>query len=296
MKSSAPLARLVSIGLPVALLIAIGFVTDEALFAPAEQTPLYRETLDRAYSRFKESNVRIVARGNRHGRRSVDEWADPRHDSGGGTGEHDHAGPIFQRGQQLMDEKNYAAAIETYEGAFAEHADCALARHKIADCRWELGELAEAINLYREVLKKDPDYLCVWEHLGDIFREKGDAETGQRMDDNLVDGYRRMTRRSGRQGYIGRFNLAAFWIKRGRNLDEALTLADEIAHDAPETHNLELLARCHEERGENDKAVEVIRRVIETSPELTEKYEGILARLDKKKSSKLTQSSAGEGR
>lgn len=274
------------VGGGVALVVVVGlFVSDAALFEDAPMSPLYKSTLDKAYDRFREDDARVPAGHGAPPRAPLPEAAaQPGLDVAGlqaqmargraGAAQyHDHNGPRFKTGNDLAAAGRHEEALVEFREALKEHHNCTLANHRIADILKTMGRFEEAIAAYGEVLKAEPNYTCVYEHLGDIFVSENQPETAEKMFQQAIAGYTRQVGGGGAGAVGAKFALARFYVEHGRELPQALALAEAASGEAPqEAAYLDLLARCYQLSGRIPEAVATVDQLITLKPEHADHY------------------------
>lgn len=254
----------------IAVLLA---VSDAKLFEEAPESPLYRQTLEKAYDRFRESDAVVPAGG---GAPAASAPASPAPSAQA----HDHDGPHFLEGNRLAAEGRREEALAQLHAALAEHPGCPLALHRIGDILLEMGRPADSLSHYRGVLESKPDYFCVFEHMADAHLALGEAAEAEAMDARAVEGYLRQAAQGGSAGAGGRRSLARLYLRRGRSLPEAVSLAEGLAaEDPPDASHLDLLARCYEASGRPADALAAVERILALAPGLAPSYEAYRARL-----------------
>lgn len=240
---------------------AMIYIADQAFFEDHDISPLYRSTLDKSYSRFRESDVQVAA-GRSH-QTNKNQTGDLIHGEvpSAAPKEHDHDSPLFKKAGAALIAKDYELAIKCFDELIVEDRDCITAKHGLADAYNGRGDWQLAINQYRELLQIQPDKICCFEHIGDIFKAQGQDKSATEMYANVVEGYRRLSRRPGSTGANGRYQLALAIMRYGTNADEAVTIAESLVAESATPHYFGLLARSYESVGRIQDAIQAVNRI-----------------------------------
>jgi len=294
-------------GLLVLALVAVLAVADSRRFKDAEYSPLYKATLEDAYSKFKESDRKVPAKGGdaaaeamfapaqgqvaaigqmpaMSGRAAWKPGAagSPGMAAAGGVqaAPVDDGGVHMKLGNEHLAKGEYPQAIEEYRVALRENPERSLAAHQIADALKYAGRYDEAVAAYLDVKKRFPTYVCCYTHIGDIYRDRKELSKADEYYDKATGEYVSEIKTGGQQGVIAKFHLAKLYIDRGRNQPEAVTLAESLVTEAPDqAMYFQLLAQGYEAVGRKQDAVGAIEKAIKLNPPNLEMFEQYRQRL-----------------
>lgn len=252
----------------VALLAVVLWRADSATFVDQPHSPLYREVLEKSFSRFRESDMQVAARSSLSPKPSPNLEIDNEIRGAQKPVEKPpHESEEYLAAVKALDEGRIDEAVKGLRSIVEKHPKANVVRHKLADTLHRQDKWKEAINTYREVLQHDPDYVCCFEHMSDIFAKNGEAEMAARMMDSLESGYRRIARRPGDAGHTGRYNLARFLLDKKKDVNAAIECAQEMVGQAPDNRGLFLLAQCYERANRKVDARSVLDKIKAEDPE-----------------------------
>ncbi len=292
--------------LAVAVIVVLA-VADSSRFEDAEYTPLYKATLEDAFSKFKESDKRVPARGavdpgaeamftppaavaqqpfqspvpgmlqgmGQGAAGSVPGGTAPGAAAGSGAAGHVHddGGVHMKLGNEHLGKGEYDKAAAEYRLALQENPSRSLAAHQIADALRAAGRFDEAVAAYVDVVAKFKTYQCCYTHIGDMYRERKDPAKADEYYDKAAAGFQAQVAEGGPQATIGKYHLARLHLDRGRNQAEALKLAQEAVAEAPDqAMYLLLLSQSYQALGRRNEALAAIDKAIAMNPENIEVY------------------------
>ncbi|MCB9880777.1 MAG: hypothetical protein H6832_16620 [Planctomycetes bacterium] len=256
----------------ISLLVTLGLLaaiiaSDRFVFPEPVRSPLYQSTLQKAYSRFGESNMVIEAGRTRspHAAGVVDAA-----NAGFSSRNPDadiaiHERPEFKKAEADAKAGDSKKALRGFKALLEEQHDggreANVLRHRVADLLVIEETYEEAIDLYRQILQKDNDQVCCFRHLGDVYRKLGRASMAERMFGSFVAGHRRLMATPGQRSDHLRHNLVSFYLDEKRELTEALRLMQidiGVELSAPDRF---LLARCLEANEHYDEARDTLASI-----------------------------------
>lgn len=253
----------------VVTIVAIAWFSNQVIFDEPAPSPLYQKTVEKAYSRFKESDINVPK-----GRKKTNaearleafqaEAVGVSSDQVAGTETQD-----YLRACELSEAGRHDEAIEILEQLEKRHrlSDRTAIVHKIGDELRLAGRQEEAIETYREILKKDPNHLCCFVHIGEAYQSLQQNDMAERMFDNAEEGYERMIRRAGDQSRPHRSALVKFYLERHRKPEVALTLAEELVReDDTDPGALLMLAQCLDRATRTREAIDLLDRAVALEP------------------------------
>ncbi len=288
-------------------LVAVLAIADASRFEDAEYSPLYKATLEDAYSKFKESDRKVPAKG---GDNAAEAMIAPAQGQPAGMGQMpamggraawkpgaagspgmaaagsvpaapvDDGGVHMKLGNEHLAKGEFPQAIEEYRVALQENPERSLAAHQIADALKYSGRYDEAVAAYLDVIKKFPTYICCYTHIGDIYRDRKEMTKADEYYDKATGDYIAQIKGGGQQGVIAKFHLAKLYIDRGRNQPEAVTLSESLVAEASDqAMYFQLLAQSYEAVGRKQDAVAAIEKAIKLNPPNVEMFEQYRQRL-----------------
>jgi tetratricopeptide (TPR) repeat protein len=286
------LTAVVASVLTAAIVAALAYAerqrSEEAAFSP-----LYRSTLESAFSRFREGDKRVPAGGAQaEADLELPPVAPPPPPAGSGAG----AAPAVPAaasaaaaaaatvdlalGNQHAAKKEYDQALACFARYLQKDPTSAVGYHRVADVLLEQGKLDEAIAAYRQALVHQSTYYCVFGHIADILVRQGKQEAAEQDYAKLVAGYTGQLKEPGAAGALARFQLAKFYIDHNRNIEEAIPLAEAAAVEAPDQVSyLVPLVTAYKTVGRNADAVAIIDRIVQLNPDFAVFYRDLRAQL-----------------
>ncbi|MCK6455584.1 MAG: tetratricopeptide repeat protein [Phycisphaerae bacterium] len=275
-------------------IVAVLAIADASRFEDAEYSPLYRATLQDAYSKFKESDRKVPAKG------AADVGAEamftppvamPQQPMGsppaaggkglgsrlvGGSGPGatqppaapaDDGGVHMKLGNDHLAKGEFDKAIAEYRLALQEDPNRALAAHQLADALRYSGRFDEALTAYDDVLKRFPSYICCNTHIADMYRDRKNQTKADEYYDKATGAYEAQVKSGGPQAIVGKYHLAKLYVDRGRNVPEAVRLVEEVVAAAPDqAMYYQLLAQCYQAVGRKQDAISAIDKAISLNP------------------------------
>jgi len=288
-----------------AVLLAAGVITvlavaDLKRFEEPEFSPLYKATLESAYSRFRENDKRVPAGEPRKEAAPSEETpgvapasaskrirpaksAASRHVHSARTSAQSsgYNSPEMKRGNEFAAKKEYDKALAAFREQLKKYPQSALAWHRIGDVLGEQGKSEEAIAAYREALKIQPNFYCCYGHIGDLLLKEGKKEEAEKDFEIMIAGLRKQAKGEGKAAVSAKYELAKFFVDHHRNNDEAMRLAEEAAAANPEqVAYLIPLVTAYQRAGKNKEAVSTIDRILKLKPEFEVYYKKLRARLE----------------
>ncbi len=261
-----------------------------------EFSPLYKATLEDAFSRFKASEGRVppggsatpeprpqppqqpIARatpqpGARGGLLGINKNAPVGNQRTlpGRTGAatppthvHDDGGPHMQRGSQLSAQRQYDQAIAEFRLALQENPSRSLAQHYIGDALRAQGKHDEAIAAYQATLAIKPDYYCCYTHMAEIREAQQNTAAAEAFYQQAIAGYMQQVGANGPQSNIAAYNLAKLYLDKNRGTTaEIVRFAEKAGNvNPPQAPYLHVLARAYEKAGRRDEALAIMNRVM----------------------------------
>lgn len=267
------------IGTIAACILAVGVIVvlamaDARMFKDAEISPLYKTTLDAAYSRFKKNDKRVPARppeaqamelanelplapqrarqSPRPGARPGSTPPTPRQARSTarkpGPRPRPRPAPHVQPAPQTpskpsphMIAGNSFASQGQHEKALAEfqketvaNPQNSLAFHRAADMLRQLGRLNESLALYRNTLKINPDYHCVHVHMGEILSILKQDKQAEAAFATATAAYKKQLAENGAHAGTARYHLAKLYLDRKTNIPEATKLLQDALTATPD--------------------------------------------------------------
>lgn len=234
-------------------------LSDRATFDDSAPSRLYQLTLDKAYSRFRDTDV-VLPYGGSEKNELFHEMDDARPTEP--RKPHDHQSPLFTDGARLAREGKYDESAALFRKALEEDPTCVLANHRLGEVFDAAGRWDEALARYQEVLRLDPAHHCAWQHMGEIFRKRGQPEAANRMFENFEQKLRAASTEESPRGQKARLDLLNHYLATGTRTQQALSLARELVDRDGSPKNLELLAKANEAVGNRGVASEIIERIV----------------------------------
>ena len=288
----------------LAVLLAVGVTTllavaDLKRFEEPEFSPLYKATLESAYSRFKENDKRVPAGGPRKEgeappgtpgsalappskriKPAKSSASGHAHAARSGTSASGYNSPEMKRGNEFASKKEYEKALAAFREHLKKYPQSALGWHRIGDVLGEQGKSEEAIAAYREALKIQPSFYCCYGHIGDLLLKEGKKEEAEKNFEIMIAGFRKQARGKGRAAVSAKYELAKFFVDHNRNNEEAIRLAEEAAAaDPKQVAYLIPLVTAYQRAGKNKEAVSTIDRILKLKPEFEVYYKKLRAQL-----------------
>lgn len=270
----------------VAVLATVTFVAwsaDRIVFTEPEPSPLFKATLDRAYSRFKESDVMLEA-----GKKAAPHSAGVIDGPMGGDVPKESLPSIIEtiewkEADAAFHAGNYDKALGGFESLRERYAKDkwgrTKVRHRLGDTLDKLGRWEEAIAEYRGVLDDDPNHPCCYEHMAGIYARNGSSELAARMVDNAERDFRRMVGKSGND-VNWRMELCRFLLDHGRENAEALGIMKGVVEEVAKPAAILLYARALDVNGEPKEALELIARQSPTEDRDKKRFDELRAHLE----------------
>lgn len=250
-------------------IVAIAWTSDQVVFDEPDPSPLYEKTLEKAYSRFKQSDIDVP-----RGRKSLEEAQLKSFESAAVGASSDRVVGTetseYQEAKKFEAAGDHQSAIKTLRKLKNTQrlSDGVTVDHKIGDLLRLDGEHQQAIKTYREILQEDPNHVCCFEHIGDIYRDLDESEMAERMYENTEDGYRRLIRRSGEASRPYRVQLVQFFVDHQRQSEAALDMAKDLVREKEDDpHSLLLLARSLDQNQRTREALDLVNRTLALEPD-----------------------------
>lgn len=273
-----------------AIIAAVLAVSDTIRFEEPAFSPLYKSTLEQAYSRFRQSDKRVPPKplAAQEGE-IIQPAAQVQAAKSKASAAHKPAVPAhayaassadLSLGNQLFSQKRYDEALKAFQKYVQANPNSALGFHRIADVLVEQSKLKEALSVYQKALSLQPDFYCIYGHMGDVYAKLGQNAAAEKFYKSLVEGFTKQAQQGGETGISACFQLARFYVDHDRNLDQAVTLAQKAAAAHPnEISYLVLLERAYRKAGMKEKALETIDKILKLRPDFKGYYQTIRAQL-----------------
>ena len=284
------ISQLLNLAVAVLLAAAIAAVlaiSDTMRLEEPAFSPIYRATLEQAYSRWKKSEKRvpptpipeeaglIVQPGAKQHRAAK---AQPLKKMAGVSPKID-----LNLGNSLFSKGRYDEALKVFQDYVRYNPNSAYAYHRIADIYVQKGQPEQALAMYQKALSLNPEYWCIYGHMGDIYSKLGKSQTAEKLYQTLIAGYKKRIQKGGKDGASACAELARFYVEHNRNLEEAVTLAEKaVIADPKNISFLTVLEAAYRLSGMNEKALSTIDRIVELRPEFRKSYAEIRLRLEGK--------------
>ncbi len=276
----------------VALLAAADWIRPEE----PQWSSLYHATLQDAFSRFREHEKRVPAGGPEEEFVSPQPASAPQAAAGrlpaAQPPQAAHAQPAgkavpldqttteLTQGNEFAVKKEYDKALERFRAHLLKFPNSAIAYHRIADVLQEQGKSDEAIAAYEEALKRQASYYCVHGHIGDLHAAQGRTEAAEQAYARLVAGFREQMTQPGPVAAGAKYQLSKFYIDHGRNLQEAIVLAEQAAAETPDqVAYLVPLVTAYRQMGRNADAAATIDKIVKLKPEFKAYYDKVREQL-----------------
>jgi predicted Zn-dependent protease len=267
----------------LAALLIVAWTADRLVFAEPEPSPLFKATLDRAYSRFKESDVMLEA-----GKKAAPHAAGVVDGPMGGDIPKESLPPInetieWKEADAAFHAGSYEKALGGFEALLVRYSKDRQARvrvrHRLGDTLDKIGRWEDAIAEYRGVLDDDQNHPCCYEHMAGIYSRHGSPEMSARMIENAERDFRRMIGKSGND-VSWRMELCRFLLDHGRGPTEALAVMKGIVDEDPKPAAVLLLARALDRNGEPKEALAVLARRAPTEERDRKRFDEMRAQLE----------------
>jgi tetratricopeptide (TPR) repeat protein len=152
-----------------------------------------------------------------------------------------------------------AAAEQSFQAAGEGDASCALASEGLAAIAVRAGRLEQALELLEQALRAQPTHVAAAYRAAQVALALERFEEAERR-------LREVLRLE--PGHAGAANdLAWLLAERGRDLDNALALAERSLRLAPSSRVYDTLGTVRLRRGELDQAIELLRAGVEAHPD-----------------------------
>lgn len=282
---------------------ALFYAAEYIHFEEADHSPLYQETLEGAFSRFKENDAQVPP-GRRSGKVQGNSPAGSvppkRIQSAGGqrsgpagqaipsnANSQAHASPPqaiaspeLTQAETFARNKEYTQALALFQAHAAKHPTASTTQHRIADMLQALDRPDQAIAAYRKALTLNPGYTCVYGHIGDILQKQGKPEAAEKEYAILVTQYRQKMQQPGTASDLAKYHLAKFYVDNNRNLDEALAMIKGVAQkNAEQASYWVLLAAAYQKTGAIQETLDTIDKILALKPEYQNVYASVQAHL-----------------
>ncbi len=163
-----------------------------------------------------------------------------------------------------LEEKNYEAAVKACEQALGLNPDCLEALNLKGIARRRQGLVNEAIAIYQDILKKQPQNGRVYYNLGIALSKKGELEASLKAYEKALELRPRMVE--------AMTNQADVLLRLGRDKEAEAILSRAIALDNrfPLAHAN--LAEVYFRQNNNEKAKEAVEKALFLDPDLPEAH------------------------